>query len=246
MFYEYAVEPRAIGANWATFRYIIEKFGFDKGRLISEFPRRWLREVYDATIGLPDLQRKRVEEALNQARKNKIIRCGRPYNVNAGDWLNNALTEHGRLPFRAIIASENPNSDRAVIRAEELDERQPLMNVAHDCAVPRDAASLLAAMKELLRFSSRILFVDPFYDPYNARYQSTFRACLGMIKSLNPGAACEIHYRLSREKAGERNSGTGGRSFVFECNSQWSGSDYFLLERERGWGGFSCPLPFNR
>jgi hypothetical protein len=74
------------------------------------------------------------------------------------------------------------------------------MNVAHDCAVPRDAASLLAAMKELLRFSSRILFVDPFYDPYNARYQSTFRACLGMINSLNPGAACEIHYRYHEKK----------------------------------------------
>jgi hypothetical protein len=42
MFYEYAIEPRAIGSSWATFRYIIEKFGFDKGRLISEFPRRWV------------------------------------------------------------------------------------------------------------------------------------------------------------------------------------------------------------
>jgi hypothetical protein len=47
MLYEYAVEPRAIGSNWETFRYVIEKFGFDKGRLISDFPHsKWCDEVY--------------------------------------------------------------------------------------------------------------------------------------------------------------------------------------------------------
>jgi hypothetical protein len=69
------------------------------------------------------------------------------------------------------------------------------MNVPHDCAVPRDAASLSTAMKEMLRFSSRIRFVDPFYDPFNARYKNAFRESLGIIRSLNPDAACEIHYR---------------------------------------------------
>jgi hypothetical protein len=195
MFYEYAIEPRAIGSSWATFRYIIEKFGFDQGRLISEFPKRWLREVYDATVGLPPLQKKRIEEALNEARKNKLVRSGRPYDREAGDWLYNAQMENRRLPFHAIIATENPSGDRAVLLPDDLDELQPLMNVPHDCAVSRDAASLSAAMKEILRFSSRILFVDPFFDPFNARYKSTFRECFRLIKSLNPSASCEIHYR---------------------------------------------------
>jgi hypothetical protein len=60
-----------------AFRYLIEKFGFDKGRLISEFPRRWFLEVYNATAGFRDVQKKRVEVALNQARKNKVVRCHR-------------------------------------------------------------------------------------------------------------------------------------------------------------------------
>jgi hypothetical protein len=200
MFYEYAIEPRAIGSSWATFRYVIEKFGFDKGRLISEFPKRWLREVYDATIGLPPLQRKRVEEALSQARKNKLVRTSRPYNREAGAWLHNALTEHQRLPFRAIIAMENPGGDQAVLLTDDLDEMQTLMNVPHDCAVRRDAASLAAAMKEMLRFCSRIVFVDPFYDAFNARYKSTFRECLGIVKSFNGDAVCEIHYRYHENK----------------------------------------------
>lgn len=39
MLHEYAVEPQAIGSSWERFRYVIEKFGFDRGRLISQFPK---------------------------------------------------------------------------------------------------------------------------------------------------------------------------------------------------------------
>lgn len=200
MHYEYAVEPRAIGSSWATFRYVIEKFGFDKGRLISQFPKHWFKDVYEATSGLPPVQKKRVEEALNQAKKNKVIRCNRPYDPDAGNWLHNALSEHRRLPFHAIIAMEKLNGNQAILLADDLDELQPLMNVPHDCAVPRDPASLSAAMKELLRFGSRILFVDPFYDPFNARYKNTVRECLNIVSTLNPDAVCEIHYRYHKDK----------------------------------------------
>jgi hypothetical protein len=200
MLYEYAVEPRAIGSSWETFRYVIEKFGFDKGRVISEFPKRWFREVYDATAGLSPVQKKRVEEALNQARKKKVVRCQRPYDPNAGDWLHNALTEHQRSPFRAIIAMQNPNGDDFVLPTDDLNELHPLMAVPRDRAVARDAASIAGALKELLRFGSHILFVDPFFDPYSARYKSTFRECLGIVKALNCGAICEIHYRYHDDK----------------------------------------------
>ena len=44
------------------------------------------------------MQKKRIEEALNQARKNKVVRFCRPYDGQAGDWLYNALKGHRRLP----------------------------------------------------------------------------------------------------------------------------------------------------
>lgn len=200
MLYEYAVEPQTLGSNWETFRYIIEKFGFDKGRLISEFPKKWFREVYDATAGLPPVQKKRIEEALNLARKNKVVRSRRPYDRDAGDWLHNALTEHQRTPFRAIIARQNSAGSRAVLLAEDIDELHPLMAVPHDCAISRDAPSLAAAMRGLLRFSSRILFVDPFFDPFDKRYKATLRECLNIVSGENPDAVCEIHYRYHDNK----------------------------------------------
>jgi hypothetical protein len=54
----------------------------------------------------------------------------------------------------------------------------------------------------MLRFGSRIVFVDPFYDPFDVRYKNTFRACLDIIKSQNPETSCEIHYRYHENKPG--------------------------------------------
>jgi hypothetical protein len=97
-------------------------------------------------------------------------------------------------PFRAIIASANPGGQNFVLPVADLDELNPLMAVAHDSEVERDAASLAMAMNLMLRFGRRILFVDPYYDPFNPRYQSTIRECLKAIKSLNSTALCEIHH----------------------------------------------------
>jgi hypothetical protein len=94
----------------------------------------------------------------------------------------------------------NPNGEDAVLPTDDLDELHPLMAVPHDRAVARDAASIAGALKELLRFGSRILFVDPFFDPYSARYKNTFRECLGIVKARNPRANCEIHYRYHDDK----------------------------------------------
>ncbi len=48
MDYEYAVDPKAIATDWKTFRFVFGLFGFEKGRLISRFPRNWFEEVYNA------------------------------------------------------------------------------------------------------------------------------------------------------------------------------------------------------
>lgn len=200
MLYEYAVEPNAIGSDWQTFRYVIEKFGFDKGRLISQFPKHWLRDVYDAGAGLLPLHKKRIEEALNQAKKNKIVRFNRPYDGGLGSWLDNALAENARQPFHAIIAQANPGGDGAVLCVKDIDENDGLMAVAQECAVARDVNALATALEDFLRFGSRIVFVDPFFDPYNQGYKDVFFKFLSIVKDLNPDALCEVHYRYHANK----------------------------------------------
>lgn len=194
MLYEYAIEPQAIGSSWETFRYIIEKFGFDKGRLISQFPEYWFKEVYRVTKDFPPVQRKRVEVALDQAKKNKSVSCNRAYNSSIGAWLDNALAEHRRKPFRAIIANENTEGQEFVLPTNDLDETHPLFAVAHDCQVLRDTESLASAMSMMLKAAKNILFIDAYYDPFNSKYQNTLRACLRRVQSINPIAICEVHH----------------------------------------------------
>jgi hypothetical protein len=133
-------------------------------------------------------------EKLNAAKRTKVIKSSRPYNRTAGDWLHNALAQHAISPFHAIIAAQNPNESQSVLIAQDLDEQHPLMAVPHDFEVNRDAVSLAAAMAMMLRSASAVLFVDAYYDPFNARYQNTVRECLRVIHAANPHAHFEIHH----------------------------------------------------
>jgi hypothetical protein len=45
MIKEFALEPDAITTSYRDFCYFAEKFGVKNGRVISEFPRSWLRHI---------------------------------------------------------------------------------------------------------------------------------------------------------------------------------------------------------
>ena len=195
MLHEYAVEPQAIGSTWETFRYLIEKFGFDRGRLISLFPNRWFREVYRASEGFSDMQRKRMEVALTQAKTQKVINLGRPYDPDLGGWLDNALVQHAVAPFHAIIAETNPAGEDAVLIAAEVDEHEPLMDSPTTWKVARVGSVLASAMGPMLKSARTVLFVDRYFEIRDPRYQETLRACLEVVHSSNAERArCEIHY----------------------------------------------------
>ena len=195
MLYEYAVEPRAIGSDWQTFRFLIAQFGFDKGKLISQFPKRWFREVYEAAEDVPDVRRKRMGELLNQAKQTRVVRFGRPYDPSLGGWLDNALAQHAVDPFRAIIAETNPSGEESVLIAADVDAEHALMQSPHSRHVPRVGSELAAAMAPMLRAAGTLLFVDRYFDVGKPRYLETLMACLDVVRQggRNP-SRCEIHF----------------------------------------------------
>jgi hypothetical protein len=195
MLFEYAVEPQAIGSSWQNFRYLIEKFGFDRGRLISRFPGKWEREVYAAAAQMKPTERARLEIALTHAKHSKFIRSGRRYDPALGSWFQNAVTQHAVLPFHAIIAERNPAAVAGVVTIDEADEHHPLMVSAHTWEVERVGTALAASMRPLLTSAKTVLFVDRFFDISKAHYQETLKACLDVIKASGAaGVRCEIHY----------------------------------------------------
>ena len=50
MFHEFAIDPATL-STWQSYRYTIEKFGVEHGRLIARFPRFWQQLVYKAFAG---------------------------------------------------------------------------------------------------------------------------------------------------------------------------------------------------
>ena len=104
MINEYALEPSLLN-NWKDFRYFVEKFGIENGRLISRYPSKWKKMVYESLPNdLSVIGRKRIEEALNQI-DDKLLPRENTWDANR-DWLINAEEEHGRLQFHAIVAED--------------------------------------------------------------------------------------------------------------------------------------------
>jgi len=191
---EYALEPSAVGSDWRRCKYLLEKFGFDRGRLIATFPKSWLRAVHEASAGLSELDRKRVETLLARA-KDALVRSGRNYDPDL-NWLANAVAQQAVAPFHAIIAEQNPDRRADVLVADDVDEEAPLFQSPHGWQVQRTGAALAAAMGPLLRYSKEIWFVDPFFSVLERPYIETLRACLATAAaSGNVGAGFQIHYR---------------------------------------------------
>ncbi|WP_299882665.1 hypothetical protein [uncultured Sulfitobacter sp.] len=192
MHYEYAVEPAAIAEDWKTCRYLAELFGFDRGRLLSQFPKKWLPMAIEAAADLPPVEKKRVIEKLRLLKAHASVRAGRPYDPDGGTWLDNAVREHAAAPFRAIVARDTVSGVPEVVAVDDVSETHPLFEVVRSISVPREAASITSAVAPLLSCARHVLLVDKYYDPFNAKYQRTLRELLNHIRGAE--IDFQIHY----------------------------------------------------
>jgi hypothetical protein len=119
MFYEYALKPSLLN-NWKDFRYFTEKFGIAQGRLISRYPKRWKRMVYESLANCGEIERARIVEGLNRL-DNRLLKRRYEWDPQR-DWFTNAEAEHCRRPFRAILARSNPNQRDFVLEGDCVDE----------------------------------------------------------------------------------------------------------------------------
>lgn len=193
MIHEYALEPDLV-ATWTNprdCRYFQEGFGIGRGRLVSRFPKRWKALAYEAAERrATDVGTKRVEVLLQHLSERMVPRSRAHYNSKAGDWLENALREHDERPFHAILARSNPEGHSDLLVGEEVSEESHERWAAQrTLIVARKARALAAAVAPVLRNSSIILFVDPYFNPNENRYRRTLTAFLREAMSARPAAA---------------------------------------------------------
>lgn len=211
MLHEYALDPSLL-CNWSDFRFFLSQFGFDTGRLIARFPTKWKRMVHEKLAGCKPIERAKIVEALTRIDARMIKRHEPQYDPNY-DWLTNAVSEHDRLPFRAIISDSNPRTHPAVIVGADLDvtldynalpenDSRRLWNVSRSKVINRNAVDMADAIEKLIQQADRLVFVDPHFGPENPRYRIPFEEFMSRLHLRRGGklpSTAEFHCAVKSE-----------------------------------------------
>ena len=190
MIYEYALEPELVATwtNRSDCRYFKESFGLGQGRVVSRYPKRWKRLVWNAFNSTDDFAQKRLEELLARLSEQMVQRSDAWWDGESTSWCDNAEREHERLPFRAILARTNPKNHVHVLTENDLDEDSATRwAVERGYSVARSATEMADTVAPLLRCSSDVIFVDPHFGPERPRYRRTFKAFLEQMVCQRPG-----------------------------------------------------------
>lgn len=201
MLQEFALEPALLN-NWHDFRFFISQFGIDKGRLISRFPKKWKRMVYQSLSNCKEIERKRIEERLTRIDARMLPRPPRNWNEDH-DWLTNAEREHDVIPFRAILARANPRNCPSVICGDEVDDTvdyrslpetdsRRLWQANTAAIIRRDAAEMADVIDPFLRRANTILFVDKHFGPENPRHRIPLEEFASRLDERFPSAMPEV------------------------------------------------------
>ena len=171
MLQEFAVDPATL-SSWQSYRYMVEKFGVENGRLIAKFPRFWQQLVYQHCAGCKDVdEKKRIVESLTQIEL-KILDRRRPYGT-APSWLLNAEAEHREREVpRDHRRGESRNLPDVKV-SEELSENDECFVAVRERMIPRTVPAMAACVERLLQGSKEVLLVDPHFDPDRRRFTST-------------------------------------------------------------------------
>lgn len=201
---EYAVEPTAIGSDWPTFKYLIEKFSFDEGRLISRLPSKWEKKVIAAAkdANLSDVQILSIIERLKSTKKARVFDLGRKIE-NGEDWIDCVLREHAHRPFRGIICKKKPTGCAEALTPDNCDDDNPLFKVSRSRDVNRVADEISAALFFLLAPATEIDVVDPFFDlrPSKGDFLGPIAALLAKLSTAGfSNKTLRIHYRTHNSR----------------------------------------------
>ena len=157
----FAIEPEAIN-NWNDLRYVVEKFGFNKGLLIGQYPKRWLALVYEACKKnvRNDSELKKIEEKLSLIKKDRLFQLGLPY--IPPDWLQNMLSEEIIDHLDGVIVKGHANNPKH----HQLDSvNETIFENHRETKVKKQAQCLAKAATYLLFDTTQIILIDPYFRP---------------------------------------------------------------------------------
>lgn len=170
MIHEFAIDPDLL-ASPERLRYYESHLGFDRGRVVAEFPDDWIERVRKVWPSVAGLTRSRMEERLVRLRRDALLASRRAYDHSKG-WPQNAVDSHSKQAFRAIITASNPAGLPEIMVDEEVDERSGPFAVERQVTISRTARKIANLVVPLACTSPRLVLVDPYFSPAIGRYAS--------------------------------------------------------------------------
>lgn len=233
IFQEFAVEPELL-SSYEKFRMYWGLFGWEKGRLICEYPSKWRKLVLES-LNCPPVKRKTIVEKLRS--KDKFInRKGTSY---SGDrkWAENVLKLGESKPFNWVLLSGscpdhqkggNLLFDDDLLDASDLpDNGEPL--------VDRTFEGYTGALSLLLTHSRRILVIDPYLNFSDERYSDHFLKLFSNLEEISPFAevAMELHTSFGDKKVAPAEFNRACKNKLSKCNfKKISFSSHFWAESD--------------
>lgn len=207
MIREFAVEPEVM-ETWQHFRELFHQFGVSQGRLISEFPSKWRKTLYELVSerekkGLIDpTKAKSICDRIAAARDRFCGAQGRSFDP-ALAWLANAESQHKARPFHVIIVSQEPRTgpNLGLLVAGDFDPEVQPWKVDKQIKLERSADAFETCASLMLSLAREIVLVDPYFDPRKNRFREPFGAWVRAGKPGQIWTRCELHTELRFDDA---------------------------------------------
>jgi hypothetical protein len=155
---EFAIEPSAFN-NSMEMRYVMEKFGFDKGKFIVSIPSKWTKKVYEHIQSFPEVEQAKAKRILHKYKNSLVNTDGFSYDPSNA-WVGNIQRASLSLPIKGIIAAEQNSHSYPTI--EEIDD--DFFGISNDIRIESGVDNYAAIARRLLEASNEIVIVDPYFN----------------------------------------------------------------------------------
>lgn len=172
LYKEFAIAPHLI-ADIRDLKLLEARFGYDKGALISSFPKAWFKEVVITLKAMnSDNQVDRLTDRLREIKDKALHKYSRDY--SGVDWLSSAQSTHQVKPFHRIVESTLSNPPILVDSLYSL-ANEDFDRITH-CR--RTASDISGVVETLLSGAEKVILVDPYACIIKSGYKKTILALM--------------------------------------------------------------------
>lgn len=173
---EFAINPDQI-QSLADLRILEGRFGYDKGALISTFPKRWFREVASRLVSqVSSCSVDNVSDDLKAFKSNALISFSREF--KADPWLESAKNSHDCNPFHRIVDQAHDNPPVIISSIYELRDDDFIITPQ----ALRTAEALANAGAALLMSAEKVTLFDPYICVSQAGSRNTLLAMMALCQ----------------------------------------------------------------